>query len=274
MAPTPTPTVEPTPTPTATPILDIATARTLADGTTATVRGVLTTDLAVLEDGRTAFIEDATGGIALYLDAAVDGVIPAGTGIEVTGELDERYAQRTLRVVEQDISIIDTPGIPPGRSIETGAATELVEGLRLAAAGAVDGSTSELADGLAVSIDDGTGPLRLVITPAALTGRAIGEGVTIEARGTLGQRDSSGTGTTGYRLYVTSAGDLSIGAVPTSTPGPTATPTPSPTATARPRPPRHRPRRRRHRRRRPPRRRPPARPSPTSGPARSGRPSS
>ncbi len=236
VTPTSSPTAEPTPspTPTATPIVDIASARTLPDGATATVRGVLTTDLAALEDGRTAFIEDETGGIALYLDAVAQGVIAAGTRIDVTGELDERYAQRTLRMAEPDVAIIDTPGIPPGRLIETGAATELVEGLRLAVAGTVDGSTSELADGLAVSIDDGTGPLRLVITPAALAGRTIAEGATIEARGTLGQRDSSGTGTTGYRLYVTSAGDLSIGPAPTPTPGPSATPTADPTATPTP----------------------------------------
>ena len=86
-AATPTPT--PTPTPTAadpTPTrrrplrpMSIAEARGLADGTEATISGVLTTDLGALESGRGGFVQDATGGIAIYLDSVATGDHAAGT---------------------------------------------------------------------------------------------------------------------------------------------------------------------------------------------------
>ena len=56
-----------------------------------TVGGVLTTALGALESGRAAFIQDESGGIALYLDAPVTGTWPAGTTIVVPGTLDSRY---------------------------------------------------------------------------------------------------------------------------------------------------------------------------------------
>ncbi len=82
--------------------------------------------------------------------------------------------------------------------------------------------------------------------------------------GPLGQRDSSGTGTAGYRVHATLAGELELA------PAPSPSPTPTPTATATPTVPRHRyrPRRRRRPQRRhrqlPRQRRPP--PTPTASP--------
>ena len=79
--PVPTPTSTPTPTPTPTPnqlAVAIAEARTMPDGATVTIEGVLTTALGALESGHGGFIQDATGGIALYLDGAVAGSWPAG----------------------------------------------------------------------------------------------------------------------------------------------------------------------------------------------------
>ena len=49
--------------------------------------------------------------------------------------------------------------------------------------------------------------------------------------GPLGQRDSSGTGTAGYRIHVTLAGELELAPAPTPSPVPTPTPSPSPTPT-------------------------------------------
>ena len=82
-----------------------------------------------------------------------------------------------------------------------------------------------------MTIDDGSGPVRVVITPTAMEGRALAIGSSIIATGPLGQRDSSGTGLEGYRAYVTHAADLSV-APPTPTPSPSADGarvTPSPT---------------------------------------------
>ena len=98
--------------------------------------------------------------------------------------------------------------------------------------GSIVGPADALADGTAVSIDDGSGALRIIVTPAALQGRSLAAGSIVTATGPLGQRDSTGTGTSGYRLYVTSAGDLSVEAAPT--PSPTATPSQSPAPTPTP----------------------------------------
>jgi outer membrane biosynthesis protein TonB len=234
--PTPAPTPTPTPTPTATPTpapISILAARALPDGATATVSGVLTTDLGALESGRTAFLQDETGGIALYLDAAVVTPIAAGARIAATGTVDERYAQRTLRVREGDLAQLGATGLPVAVSSTTGSATESFEGTVVSVTGTIVGAPDRLADGTAVSVDDGSGPLRVIVTPSALGDRSLGSGVVLTADGPLGQRDSSGTGSSGYRLYVTRPGDLTILQTPKPTPSltPDPTPTPSPTPT-------------------------------------------
>ncbi len=237
-AATPTPTPSPTPSPTP---LTVAAARALPDGTSVTISGTLTTSLGALEIGRTAYLQDSTAGIAIFLDAAVVTAIPAGTELVVTGTLDSRYAQRTLRADEGDLVVVRQPGLPAAISIATGDATEAFEGRRVSVEGAIVGGSDALADGLAVSVDDGSGPIRIIVTPDALGGRALADGSAITVAGALGQRDSTGTGASGYRLYVTRAIDLAIQAptpapTPTPSPAPTATPTATPVATATPTP--------------------------------------
>src|SRR3954451_21196578 len=95
-APTPTPTPVPTPSPTPTPtpvaVPRIADARGLADGVAVSIEGVLPTRLGALETGRSGFIQDATGGIALYLDSTVVGDWPAGLTVIATGTGDSRFS--------------------------------------------------------------------------------------------------------------------------------------------------------------------------------------
>jgi hypothetical protein len=250
--PTPAPTPEPTPSssppPTPSPVpssspeagIAIADARLLAEGTRITITGTLTTALGALEAGRGGFIQDATAGIALYLDAAVVGAWPAGATVSATGTLGSRYGQRTLRIAEADLIAGEPAELPVPLAIATGAADEGVEGRRVVVAGTVVGATSALADGLGVTIDDGSGQLRTVIGSDALAGRSIGPGEKLIVVGPLGQRDSTGTGLAGYRVHATLTGELqvvaptpspSLAPTPTPTPTPTATPTPQPTPT-------------------------------------------
>ncbi len=233
-SPTSIPTTSPTPTPTPTSApVDIAAVRGLPDGTDVTVDGVLTTDLGVLESGRTSFVEDATGGIGLYLAAPVIAALPAGTAISVRGIVDGRYSQRILRVAETDIAILGSAAMPLLANVETGAAGESLEGRRISVTGAILGAPEALADGPAVFVDDGSGSIKVVITPGSLASRVLSAGEILSATGPLGQRDSSGTGLGGYRLYVTRPEDLVVDPAPTptptSTPGPTSLPTPDPT---------------------------------------------
>ena len=234
--PTPTPTLAPTPTPTPAPSVTpvpaapISGVRELPDGTPAVVEGVLTTDLGALEGGRTGFVQDEGAGIAVYLDAAPAFALPAGTTVRITGTVDTRYAQRTLRAAAADIVAEGASALPAAFPVVTGAAGEPVEGLRVTLAGTVGEAPSALSDGLGLLVDDGTGPVRVIVTPAALAGANPRTGDVITATGPLGQRDSSGTGLAGYRLFATLPGELVV--EPPPSPSPPASPSPSSTPSA------------------------------------------
>ena len=243
-APTPTATPDPTPAPTSTPptpapTVSIASARVMPDGGAAVVEGVLTTPLGALESGRTGFVQDATAGIALYLDAAAIAPLPAGTLVRASGTVVSRYGQRTLRVAAPDVVVLGEASLPAPVAAGTGAAGiagESLEGLRLRVAGVVVEAPSGLADGLGVALDDGSGVLRLVVGPEALADATVLRGAAVTATGPLGQRDSSGTGSAGYRLYATMPGEFEIWPAPSPTPSPTPSPSPSPTPSPSPSP--------------------------------------
>src|SRR5439155_25969880 len=241
--PTPTPTPTPVPTPVPTPtVLAIAEARATADGTTVTVAGTLTTDLGAIDSARIGFVQDASGGIAVRLDAALVPAIPAGTTVAITGTVGSYFSLRTVNTTAAGIVPTGTADLPDPIGVTTGAAAESLEGLRLAVSGVVTESPSTLADGLGVTIDDGSGPLRLVVTAAAQGAATISTGDTVGAIGSLGQRDSSGTGAAGYRLHITLPRELTVTPppqptpTPSPTPVPTANPTPTPIATPTPTP--------------------------------------
>ena len=235
--PAPTSTPAPTPGPTATPApspLPIAAARALPDGSAATVEGVITVSVGVLDDGRGGFIQDATAGIAVLLDADIATPIPAGTAVRVDGVVDDRYAQRTLRVSIAP-AVIGLAPLPAAVETATGAVGEGLEGSRATLAGAVTAAPEPLSTGLAVAIDDGSGPTRLLLLPGLDVAPAAGDQVV--AVGVVGQRDSSGTGMEGYRVLVGDPADIAIAPAPTpapSSPPPTPTPTPVPSATPEP----------------------------------------
>jgi hypothetical protein len=96
--------------------------RALPDDAVATVEGVLTTNLGALEGNRSGFVQDGSGGIDLYLDAAFATPIPAGTRVRATGTVDSRFGQRTLRVAGADVAVLGVEGCrPPGREASAAA---------------------------------------------------------------------------------------------------------------------------------------------------------
>ncbi len=239
-APTPTPTPSPVPTPT--PIVPIGDARRLPDDAIVAVRGTLTTDLGAIESGRIGFIQDASGGLAVRLDAALGVPLPAGTSVEISGSLGSYFSLRILNVEAATVIQLGASTLPEPLATVTGSAGETVEGLRLLVGGTVTSAPSELADGLGVTIDDGTGPLRIVVAPSALLATEVRTGDIVTATGPLGQRDSGGTGVAGYRLHATLSGEFAAGPQPTPAPSPTPSPgstplpTPTPSASAGPSP--------------------------------------
>jgi hypothetical protein len=221
----------------------VADARSLPEGAAATIEGVLTTDLGILESGRSGFVQDQTGGIALYLDAAAAEPLPAGALIVASGTVSERYGQRTLRLSLDDVVSLGPALQPTPIDVATGAADEAWEGWRVHVRGAVVESPTAMADGIGIMIDDGSGPLRVVAGASALEGRTVSTGMLIEAIGPLGQRDSSGTGAAGYRVLTMGSGELTIAEpspspspAPSASPSPSGSPSPSPSASIDPSP--------------------------------------
>ena len=225
--PSPDPTPTPSPVPTPVPFTSIADARLAPDGAVVTITGTLTTPLGAIDSARIGFAQDETAGIALRLDAALISPFPAGLPIEVSGTVGSYFGLRVVNVDGFAILAQDPTSLPAALSASTGAAGEALEGARLRLEGRVTEAPSPLADGLGIMIDDGSGPLRVVAGPAALGISSVATGDEVVAIGPLGQRDSTGTGTAGYRLHATVSGDLVV--LPPASPSPTATPTPSPT---------------------------------------------
>lgn len=233
-SPTPTPTPTPTPLPTPTPspspapaVLSIAAARALPDGATAVVEGTALTGGDFHDGG--GYLQDATGGIAVMV---TDGGFPRGARLRVSGELDDRYQQRTLRTSSARVELLGTGVDHEPVSVTTGAIGEGQEGILVLLRAVITSSASQLSSGVAYDLDDGTGSTRLVIhASTGIDTGAIARGLEVELVGVVGQRDSGGTGGSGYRVQPRDAGDIrSIG--PPATPAPSGSSSPSPSGSA------------------------------------------
>ncbi len=238
--PTPQPTVPPTPEPTTPPTpqpaIDILAARGLPDEAPVVIEGTVTVALGAIDGGRAGFIQDTTAGIGIYLDVAPPTPIAPGTRVRLEGTLDTRYGQRVVRADPAVLEILGGDALPAPLTVATGEAGELNEGLRLELTGVVTEAPAMLTDGLGITIDDGTGPIRVVAGPDALGALDPVTGDVVTATGPLGQRDSGGTGLAGYRVYALLAGEVIVAPKPTAMPSPTPTANPTPTSSPTPTP--------------------------------------
>ncbi|HVM30226.1 MAG TPA: lamin tail domain-containing protein [Candidatus Limnocylindrales bacterium] len=225
----------PPPTPSTTPHEgqpSIAELRNLPLGTVVTAHGWLSTPLGLTESGRGGFVEDPTGGIALYLASGPWSHAPAvGTSVKVSGVLETRFSLLTIRLAAPE-QLEAGPLLPPSPPLRAfvNEVGEGLEGRLVTVEGVVSDGISSLVDGFSTAIDDGTGTLRVVVATA--TGIDRGEmvrGRHLRLTGVVGQRDSSGTGLGGYRLHLRSSEDVHPLPMPTPTPTPTAGPSAAPT---------------------------------------------
>jgi hypothetical protein len=227
---TPTPVPSPTPTPAPTP-MTIAEARAMPDGATVVVVGTTLTDSAFSEGG--GYLADATGGITVLL---AEGAFPRGVELLVRGTVDDRFSQRTIRAAAGDVAVLGLAADPDPLPADTGLIGEPVEGQLVALAGVIDGAPTVLTSGLAYDVDDGSGPVRVLIGPGTgIDTTAWEPGATVSLIGVVGQRDSSGTGADGYRVQPRDPRDV-ISVLPPATPEPTPSPSPTPTLTPSPSP--------------------------------------
>ena len=236
-SPTPAPSVTPTATgtasATATPapaVLSVADARAAADGTTVTIEATALSASDFHDGG--GFVADGSGGIAVLVE---DGAFARGERLRITGEVDDRFSQRTLRALVVDVVTLG-PGVEPAPlAAATGSIDETVEGRLVSVAGSLVGPASSLTTGTAFDLDDGSGAVRVVVqTATGIDLAAWTPGAQVELTGVVGQRDSTGTGIEGYRVMPRDSEDVTfVGAPETPTPSPTpsasssAAPTPS-----------------------------------------------
>ncbi|MGH2457024.1 MAG: lamin tail domain-containing protein, partial [Candidatus Limnocylindria bacterium] len=232
-AETPSPTASPTPSPTpeATPtLITVAEARALPDDTRVTIEAVSLTDGAFSEGG--GYVADLTAGIAVLV---ADGTFPRGATLRVTGILDDRFRQRTLRAAASDILDLGPGQEPAPAAVASGAVGEPWEGRLVEVAGLVLGAPTELSGGLAYDLDDGTGPTRVLVgSGTAIDTSGWLTGTSLRLRGVVGQRDSSGTGMAGYRVLPRDADDVVLAAPGSPTPDPSGSPPPDPSSSPAP----------------------------------------
>lgn len=224
---TPPPSPTPTPTPTPANPIPIADARLLTDGSSAAISGVALTDSAFADGG--GCVADATAGVAVLLSS---GTFARGAAVLVSGSIGDRYAQRTMRSSADEMTVLGQGSEPSSIQTDTGAVGEDTECELVQLSASVVSSPTSLSSGTAIDVDDGTGPVRVLVAPATgIDTSGWVRGAQLLLVGVAGQRDSSGTGIQGYRVMPRDAADI-LGVIPPATPTPTPSATPSPTPTA------------------------------------------
>ena len=222
---TPLPSTTPAPSESASAV-PIGVARGLADGSAVTIDATAVTGSAFADGG--GYLADASGGIAVLLDA---GLFARGDRVLVSGTVDDRFAQRTLRAA----TVAVHPGgeVPAPAPRATGTVDEAVEGRLVALDATIDGGSTTLSGGLAFDVDDGSGVARVVVgSPSGIDTSGWVDGRRISVVGVVGQRDSSGTGTSGYRVQPRDPADVELLAMPAPTPAPSESASPQPTSPA------------------------------------------
>lgn len=229
---TPVPSTPPSPPPTATPAptpapISIGDARALPDGSAVTVEGRALTASDFTDGG--GYVADPGGGIAVLLDG---GSFARGEHVIVRGSLDDRFAQRTIRASEGEVTVSGPSGVDPvPLRASTGAVNESVEARLVRIEGTIHGSPTVLSGGLSFEVDDGSGAARVIVGNATGIDTANWtNGAGLVVVGVVGQRDSSGTGTSGYRVQPRDSADVELVMAPTPTPSPGGSPDPNPDA--------------------------------------------
>jgi hypothetical protein len=197
------------------------------------VEGVALADSSFTDGG--GYLIDGTAGIAVLPS---DGSFTRGQVLRIFGTVDDRYSQRTIRTSAAQITPLGAGSEPVAVDADTGSVGEPSEGQLVELTGLITSAATTLSTGLAWDVDDGTGPIRVVISATSGIDTSVWErGVALTLVGVVGQRDSSGSGTAGYRVQPRDTSDIIlVEPAATATPTPTPTPTPSPSPTASPTP--------------------------------------
>jgi hypothetical protein len=212
----------------------VADARGAPNGTVVTVSGTAVTGSAFHDGG--GYVVDATGGIAVLVS---DGEFPAGAAVTASGPVGDRFGQRTVRVDASDLVVSSSCAAPPSPTAATvNAVAEGYEGQLVAVSVVVEAAPVALSAGLAFDVRDATGGGRVIVwNSTGIDTSTWAPGTRLDLVGVVGQRDSSGTASAGYRIQPRSSADVrAVVGPPASTPTPRPTPSPSRTASPTPTP--------------------------------------
>ncbi len=180
-------------------LLPIAQARSLADRTRVTLEGQVTVLPNVFDD-KNIYIQDASGGMLVYLRSGEWPPLSEGQWVRVNGRLDTYYGEREISLVRiDDIKTLQPAAPPPPLPIRTGEVNETNEGRLVQISGAITGYWKEST----LYLDDGSGEARITIKTSTGIRRPyvnIGEVWTVV--GVVSQSES------GYRLLPRRAEDL------------------------------------------------------------------
>ncbi len=196
--PRPTPTPRPPPS-----FVSIAKARALPEGATVIVEGQVTAPPPYF--GRSIYVQDATGGINVYLTRGEWPDLSEGERLRITGRLEDLRGERQLRLADPSALTRLGPAQPlrPAR-VRTGHIDEAHEGLLVMIVGKVVELQTD-----AVILDDGSGPARVYVRESTGWRRPrMQRGEIWAAVGVVSQYGRERPYTDGYRLLPRYPDDL------------------------------------------------------------------
>jgi len=166
-----------------------------------------------------AIVQDASAGILIRLDDEA-GTLRRGQFVELDGVRSTRSGMLTLRVAIPPI-FLGEQAEPASQRVATGSVAEIHEAELVTVRGAISSSLlRSTANNVSFTIDDGSGPLRVVfLARAGISTTNLGRNVWIEVRGVVGQETTGSLPDRGYRVWPRSSGDLRVLSGPTAAAG-------------------------------------------------------
>jgi hypothetical protein len=210
----------------------IADARRAETGARLRIRGVVTLPTSLL-DPNTAVVADPSGAILVRTGSEVARLV-RGQLVELTGSRSSLAGMASLRVTEPALKL-GTQAEPVAVQRTTGAIGESDEATLVVVRGLVgDGPRRTTGGGLSLTINDGSGAVRVFAPPASgITAPHLPAGAWVELRGVVGQETTGSQPAAGYRLWPRDRADVRIIAGANApgakvTPRPTRLPGPAP----------------------------------------------
>ncbi len=180
--------------------MTISAARAAPTNERLTVRGVVTLGSGTIE-AESAVVQDATGAILLRLGEEA-GQLVRGELIEVAGVRSTKSGMESLRVSVPPRRIGTAPD-PAPRALRTGDAGEGAEAQVVLVRGTIVANARRASSGtVSFEIDDGSGPLRVVLGASLQAADDhLAGGSWVQVTGVLGQETTGAEPTAGYRVW-------------------------------------------------------------------------